>query len=730
MIIKLLARMMRRALLSCSILLIFSLHGQAQTTLPEIVFETDQPPAADNITEQATIDGRDVIETPAGPVDGYRALTSSGSTKTDTPVEEIPQTITIIPKEIIEDQNNTSVSEALRNSSSVIPGARIGTPTFESSRVRGFSTDVLIDGLTAYYSPGDPESLINVERIEILKGPNGFLYGGGIGNPVGGAINIVTKQPEDKQFGTFGLQLGSYEHAKAFFDINQPLSKNILFRFNGNYVTESSYIDVLEADIYNFNPSLKLRSDDKDTSLLIQGRLSRWKQQEYQGLPAVGTVAANFSIDPELFIGPGDIPRSTSEYDGITLTFDHKLNATWSFNVKGRLSQSEFEENAQIIFGNTPDVDPALPSSFFLANAQLFQEQEEQSITGYALGKFNHGITKNKLVIGADYSRLKDEGFLNFVFADPFFADLTNPTFGEFVPPPGLGNDQFVTNEIYGAFVQLQTTIWDRVHLLAGVRGANINIDFSNTTAGTNSVTDEFEVLPRFGAVVDLTPAISVFAGYSEGARGQPFSDFIGTPKPELSDQIEGGIKFNFNNRLTGTLSVYEINRENVAVAIPDGTFRSSPTGEQRSRGFEADILWQVNKAWKVLANYAYTDAEFTKADEVAGIAKGNKLNGVPEHAGRFWVNYDFQDPKLKGLSAGVGIYLSSEKFVTNANEFETDSFYTIDAKVGYETDSYKASVAVKNLTDNEYFDVYDYFEGRVFQPEGTTVFGSVAFKY
>ncbi|MDX2158969.1 MAG: TonB-dependent siderophore receptor [Hyphomicrobiaceae bacterium] len=678
-----------------------------------------------------------VTATTAGPVQGYRALTGFSSTRTDTPVERIPQSVSILPRSVIDDQKPVGTSEALQNVSGVVPPSPIITPAFDPTLLRGFSADRWVDGLSIQYNPGDTQGTINIERIEVLKGPTGFLYGGGIGNPVGGAVNIVSKLPMPEAFGKVGITIGSHAHVQPFFDINQPITPLVLFRMTGEYTQAKSHIDVIETERYNINPTLTL-TDRSNTTLTVQGTLRNWKQPEYQGLPATGTVVGDFRLPRSMFIGPADIPDSHSRYEAVTVTLDHKLDPVWSFNVKGRIARSEFEENVQTIAGADGFIGDRPffpPSTWGLYNAELFQDQQEATVTAHALAKFDWGPARNKLLFGFDYSRLKDQGFINAALLG--FVDLQNPLFPPYFDPGPRIKDQIVVTETSGAFVQLQSSLWERLHITAGLRAASVVTNFTNTDPffGFKAITDEDKLLPRAGAVLDVLPGILIFAGYSEGMRAQPFLNFVDEPKPELSEQVEGGIKFNFGGMVGGTLSVYEVNRHNVAITdVTDPLFRSIAVGEQRSRGFEAESTWQLSKAFKVLTAYAYTDAEFAKTVPgtlfAAPILAGSRIPGVPEHSGRVWLNYAFQHDWLRGFSVGAGVYAASDKLISTQNPFTSDGFYTIDAKIGYESERFEAALALKNITDEKYFDRYGYFSGRVVPSDGFAAYGTIAVKY
>lgn len=705
--------------------------------------------------------------TTAGPVYGYQALSAFSSTKTATPIEQIPQSIQVIPRSVIDDQRNLTVTESLHNVSNVqgVNDLGIGNTDLQALKLRGFGAEQWLDGLPVAYDAGYRDSFVNVERIEVLKGPSAILFGGGSGSPVGGAVNVISKLPTNVAGGEVGFTFGSDAYLRPYFDINQPIAKDgtVLFRVTGEYTSADSFVDVLDQDSYSINPTLTL-TNKTDTTLTIQGRKSRTDQQAYQGLPAVGTVAGDFRIDPDLYIGPADIPKSYTEAESVTATFDHRFDSIWSFNLKGRWSRSKLDQNSQSLLTASPDFpSPALgftplPSTWTLTNIEVSQQQQEFTINPNLQARFTSGPTRNTVLMGADYSRVSDKGhmfsdsiglnnYYSCLFllpcslpAVPPVVNLQNPSFPFPYndPAPGAGEffswtDMSSTYVTKGAYVQMQSTVADRVHLLAGARLANIDVTYFEKTPydasfnplpPTTYKTDKTKVLPRVGAVVDLTRELSVYASYSEGMRWAGFVQPLnGVINPEESQQREAGIKFNVNNELSGTIAVFHIDRSNVPLVVAVGAPIQTA---QRSEGFEADAIWQPNRNWQVLANYGYVNAEF--ADSVVQ-PEGTKIPNVPQHSGRLWVNYNF-DAALKGWSAGAGIYASSGSFVDSANIYKTGSYYTVDAKIGYENEQFAASLNVKNLTDEEYFVPYTWFGGQVAPGADRAYYGTFAFKY
>lgn len=500
----------------------------------------------------------------------------------------------------------------------------------------------------------------------------------------------------------------------------------------GEYEYADGYVDQVVTERYNFNPTLQFKAGP-DTVLTLGGKISSWSQPEYQGLPATGTVAGEFRIREDLFIGPADIPDSTSNFSAVTAGVTHDFTQSWSGEIKARYARSDFNERVQTLVGAdgfTADQPFIAPSTWALANAELFQEQEEMSVIANSTWRFDHGITRNTLLVGMDYSQLEDQGFIdsNFFAGGSGFVDLANPVFPSPYTDPGPGvNNQFVTNEIAGAFVQVQSSLAEQLHLVAAVRLGYVGLDF--TSAAGTAKTSETRLLPRVGAVFDLTDQVSVFASYATGMRGQPFLNFVATPEPETSRQIEAGFKFNFAETLTGQIAGYQIDRQNVAVTdFTDPAFRAITVGEERSRGAELDLIWQPMLGVNVLANHAYTVAEF-RGDQNAA-PDGNRLPGEPRHSGRPWLSYAFQDADLRGLSVGAGVYAQSAAPLSPNNVFVADAFYTVDAAVSYEIDRYRFGATIKNLTNNDYFQYFGYFDGRVQPSQGTTAFLTAAVKF
>ena len=368
-------------------------EGQKAATQAKAATPAPAEPAepAPRVPEGSVIAGpQPIVETTAGPTQGYRALSADGSTRTRTPIDRLPNSMVVLPKDIIEDQRSLSVDEVLRNASGVQGDNElvIGNTTLQPLTIRGFGAEQWLDGLAVTYTTGYRDALAHVERIEVLKGPNAILYGGGPGAPIGGAVNVISKLPTPIAGGEFGFTVGSHGYLRPYFDVNQPISADgtVLFRVTGEYLSAESFVDVMETKNYFINPSLTF-TNKTDTSLTIQARASRAEQQAYPGLPVTGTLVGDFRLDPDTFLGPNDMRPSTSEVQGLTVTFDHKFNPYLSANIKARWSNRSSTQHSQLLMnGDFTGATPLIPPStwWLWPTPELVQDQDVSSRSAQA----------------------------------------------------------------------------------------------------------------------------------------------------------------------------------------------------------------------------------------------------------------------------------------------------------------------------------------------------------
>lgn len=726
-----------------SALALFCMGGAAlaQEALPPIDIEAPRARAAAD-------GGPAVVETTAGPVRGYQAKTAT-ATRLATPIKELPVSIQVIPRKLIDDQQAISQAEVFRNVSGLNPI----DPRFPGGIgpvLRGMRAERYIDGLPNYYDLGVRDLLANVERVEVLKGPASILFQGGA-SPVGGVVNIVSKMPTAERFAEAGVRAGGYRFVSPYVDINQPLTddKSLLFRITAQYESTHSNVDVVHRRSYTIDPTLKF-APTQDTTLVIQGRVSRRDQPDYPGLPATGTLDRSFyTLRPSAFLANPLLPDTTTESASVTARLDHRFDETFSTFTSFRWSTSRMFEPSQIPFyANTPIFisDPFFgnyggPSSFVMLNTILSQQMEEISVSSNFVARFDLGPTQNRVLVGGDFNRVWERGLLAASYAnglDPSFYGLLGfpqttdfrfpafplyayPTQGQFGYALFNGSNNQYQNS--GATVQLQSTVFERLHVLGALRVAMVDVDSYEAAYSPPQTfhTSEAKVLPRVGATYDLLDWLSVYGSYSQGLRAVTFFNAANgaAPKPEGSEQFEAGVKLDGFYGLSGSLAYFDLKRTNVPTTAP-GTLSQTQAGEWHSSGVEADLVWQPTEALSFLASYAHIDAKISRNANPA--LQNVPLNLAPPDSGRFWGHYAFGGP-LAGWSLGAGLYAAAGQVVELGGPWTTSGYVVFDAALSYKHENFTFAVNAKNLCDRRYPVAYPYLSGNLAPAEGRTFF-------
>jgi iron complex outermembrane receptor protein len=706
-----------------------------------------------------------ILSTTAGPVRGYEALTVR-ATRLETPIHQLPMNVAVIPRKLIDDQNSITQAEIFRNVSGLQP-AEPRFPGGLGPKLRGMQAERYQDGLPNYYDYGVRDLTMYVERVEVIKGPSNILFQGGA-SPVGGVVNVVSKMPTQDRFVESGVRTGGYRYVSPWMDVNQPLNenKNILLRVVGQYETTGSVVDELTRRSYAINPTIKF-TNNETTSVTLQGALNGRTQQDYPGLPAVGTIAndsANF-IPYTSFLANKGLPNTKTEYSAVTLRLDHKFDETFSHYTAARWSSSNLYEPSQSTFGNRPfEIDFSSfglpnyggPTSFYVFNGLLNQQIKEVSVTSNFMAKFDIGPTKNNFLIGGDFNRVWDAGFLNGsnatgpdpallpyapflelfgISVPPQLINYANPVFPPYITPyPGAyGFTRFsqIDNQYQnsGVTAQLQSNIYDKIHFLGAVRLAltDINSNEYAVTPPNQFVTNEVRPLPRLGLMYDVTDWMGVYGSYSEGLRAVAF--FNGKPgdkpKPEGSQQYEVGIKLNGILGFSGTIDYFDLTRTNVPIT-PPGSVTQRQSGQQHSDGIEADIVWQPTQNVSFLAAFAHINARVSKDENTKLI--DSRLPGVPMNSGRLWGNLSL-DGDLQGWSIGAGLYSATGQTITIGEPWLTRGYITFDANIAYKNDNFSFALTGKNLGNQQYLVQYPFFDGRAIQEDGRAIFGTFSIK-
>ncbi|MCC3434000.1 MAG: TonB-dependent siderophore receptor [Oscillatoriales cyanobacterium] len=656
----------------------------------------------------------------------YRNPNASSATRTETPTRDIPQSIQIVPQEVIEDQQVVRLEEALSNVSGVTFGGE-ATGRNITFGLRGFNdAPILRDGFVRYGSQSIPE-VANLDRVEVLKGPASILYGE---IQPGGLINLVSKEPLSEPFYEAELQLGNQSFIRPRIDISGPLTsdRSLLYRLNAAYQTSDSYRGFTQDNQrLSIAPTLAWRIGDR-ADLTVSLEYIDDKRAADNGLPVIGRRVVDVPRD-RVSSDPDDAIE-TQDFN-VGYKFEYRFSDNWKLRNAFRYASYNFDFN---VIGLQE-----LGFNEETGTTDLFWASQDSQNKNYTLqtnivGNFATGSVQHTLIFGADIAYSDVRTFTVGDFETPAPVNIFNPVYRP-IPKPdedtlALFSETNVKTYRYGFYVQDQISIFDNLKLLAGIRydtaeQRNDSGEESETTKNYDDFT------PRIGIVYQPIPELSFYASYSRSFNPGSATTAGGSPiEPETGSGYEVGVKAELlDRRLAATLAYFDITKQNVAVTDPNNSLFSIASGEQQSRGVELDISGQILPGWNIIAAYAYTDAEVT-ADTDRDVV-GNRLFNVPKHSGSLWTTYQIQSGDLQGLGFGLGFSYVGERQGDLANSFEVDSYFLPNAAVFYQRDNWRAAINIKNLFNVNYIKSISGSRASGNQPgEPLTVIGSFSLRF
>jgi iron complex outermembrane recepter protein len=662
--------------------------------------------------------------------DRYNVPNATTATRTDTPLQDIPQSIQVIPQQVIEDQQANNITEALRNVPGTVPSSSTRSQ-FDTPIIRGFGGDSATNdlfrrnGLRDGLGTSNTGDTANVERIEVLKGPASVLYGQG--SP-GGVVNIVTKQPLSNPFYAVEVGIGNYDFYRGAFDLSGPLDeqKNVLYRLNFSAESAGSFVDFYDRDRYLVNPVIAWQIGD-NTELTFEYEYRNLQQPNDFGLPAVGTILdnPNGDIPVERFIGEPDIEeRRDIQSHRFGYNLEHRFSENW--RIRNAFDAVLRTENSIAIFADELGEDGRTLEREYFDSRNGF-DINNYILDTYTVGKFNTGSIKHELVAGIELSR--DETIFNDNFGgslDPI--DLFDPQYGiATLSEPDFFLDSKDTKDGLGIYLQDQITLSDKFIVLLGGRFDILSTKAEDFVEDTVNFQQNEGFSPRVGLVYKPIEDISLYASYSRSLTQSVGTAFDGGIfEPERGTQYEIGVKGDISDRLSATLALYDLTRTNVTTEDPDDPNFEIQTGEQNSQGIELSVAGEISPGWNVTAGYAYTDAVITEDNT---FEEGNRLNNAPENAVSLWTTYKLQKGSLEGLGFGLGIFFVGERQGDLDNSFQLPSYTRTDAAIFYERGKIKTAINFRNLFDIDYFETAEN-DLRVYPGTPFTVLGSVSFKF
>ncbi len=633
-----------------------------------------------------------------GQADGYSSSDGSTATKTPTPLIDVPQSVSVITDDQLQDQAIRQLGDALR----YIPG--ISLETGEGHRdevfIRGqeSSADFYLDGLrddAQYY-----RSLYNVERIEVLKGANALIFGRGGG---GGVVNRVSKTAKlSDQFAEFEASIDNFGAFALTTDLNQPLSGTVGARINATYEEFGNARDFYEGRFIGISPTLtaEIGPDTRVTATYSYDDDARVTDR---GVPALGGLPLT-GYD-RAFFGDRDFNFATSEAHIARARIDHRFSADLTANASVQYA------NYDKVYANV------LPRSTDGTTVDLSGYRDvtqRENLIGQAnlVWETGTGSIDHTIMLGLEAGSQDTQNSRQNVLFDTglgLTSTATVPLAREiFVPPVSLTDpirirdSQLKTLSIYA---QDQIKIGEHLELVGGIRWDRFDLDTVETLSGvTGSRVDEM-VSPRFGVVAKPTETLSIYASYTESFLPQAGDQFLSlTPdteafEPEKFTNYELGAKWLLKPDLFLTAAIFRLDRSNSRAPDPANTGFTILTGASRTEGAEFSLVGNVMKNWEGSLSYTYMDGEL-QTTTTAGAA-GTRLQQLPRHQISAWNRFQVTDR----FGFGVGAIYQADQFASYSTDVVLPTYWRFDAAAFYELgDNATLQLNIQNLFNEDYY--------------------------
>jgi catecholate siderophore receptor len=681
------------------------------------------------MAEEAADDGRTIIVT--GRIDGYRTVETTSGTKTSVPILNVPQSISVVTSEQINDQAIRSVADLVRYIPGVSSGQGEGHRDQITLRGNNSTADFFVDGLrddVQYF-----RSFYNIDRVEVHKGPNAMIFGRGGG---GGILNRVTKGALiDQTLGSVTVSGDTFGSVYVAGDANIAFGQAAL-RLNAFSESLDNHRDAFGGRRFAINPTLGAHLGERIKVQLSYEYVSD-KRVVDRGVPAAGilgtpvTASLGNPVGPlrgfrDTFLGIKGVNKTVFEAHVIGFRSETQLSDALTLTTQslyGDYDKVYSNVFAASAIGGTiaaPTLgieayqDPTKRKTF-ISQANLQWKVSTSGIDHLVLAgvEYTKQESSNRRINGFFDSALPTGTTVNAAglrATIPFSAPpvIPVPTFrsgAAFLT--GSGNRSVETDlKQISAYFQDQISFGDHVDLIAGLRYDRFDLTVANVFPTVPVVTTRVDELwsPRVGLVVKPVPQASLYISYAKSYLPQSGDQFLtlsatqATLKPEAFDNYEIGAKWDIKPGLTATVAAYRLDRTNTTAVVNNITFQ---TGRQRSKGFELGLSGRITPQWQTSLGYAYTDAEITQTTTAA--TAGRKVAQVPRHQLSLWNRYDISER----FGVGVGVYHQAKQFATISNLTELPAYTRVDAALFVKlSDRINAQINVENLTGTTYFPV------------------------
>ncbi|WP_370681651.1 TonB-dependent siderophore receptor [Comamonas sp. GB3 AK4-5] len=683
----------------CALLGSSPLGALAQNAAPP----TSTAPTPEATLAPITVQGHSEGETATGQVSGFVAKRALSATKTDTPLIETPQAISVVTRDQMEAQGVSTLRETTRYTAGVV--SNYFDSRVDSFKARGGDVSQYQDGMLRTYGTYNSIKVepYTLERVEFLRGPSSVLYGQG---SVGGVLNLTSKRPLAESQREVQVQLGSHGRKQLASDMTGPLDAQgqWLYRLVVVGRDSNTQVDHVKDDRVVVAPSLTYHPN-ADTSLTLQALYQKDKSGSLIGFfPWQGTRLSSpyGQIPSNAFISEPGWDKYDSESKSFGYLFSHRLNAGWTLrqNLRRAVTDVDYRSIYTSFASNPATGRPARP--VFEADGRSLRRAASWQRNGGRMllvdtqleGRLATGAVEHTLLAGMDWQR-SSTSQSSWSGAAPAI-DIYQPVYGSFTPPSAadLKRRPNVSQRQLGFYLQDQLR-WGAWTATVGLRHDSAKTD---TEGKPSAAADDSAWSKRLGLTYQAGAGWAPYLSYAESFQPLGGVDFYGSPyQPQRGKQWEAGVKWIPEGKgISGYAALYHLREQNRKTSDPGNPLNSLQLGEVSMQGFEAELTASLAKHWDWILGYAYVDASISRSN---GGDQGQRVAGVPRHTASSWLMHRFAAQGRGGWSVGAGLrYTGSQWSGTSA--ISTPSALLADAMLAYDAGNWRVALNASNLTD------------------------------
>ena len=645
------------------------------------------------------------------PVKGYNTKKSTSSTRTDTELRDTPQSITVIPQDLIKDQSIQSISQAVQ----YVPGVQAaqGEGNRDALIFRGNATtgDFFLDGLRDDVQTY--RDIYTTDRIEVLKGPNGMVFGRG---GAGGAINRVTKQAGWDPVSELIASYGAYNYKRISGDCGQALNDEIAFRVNAVYEDSGSYRDGVNIERFGISPTVTIRPSDK-TKIILGTEYFKDKRTADRGVPSVENAAGQPRLNrrpyeignDSAFFGNADLSPTETETNAFNASIEHSFDN--GIGVKNSSRYASYDKYYQNVFAAS-----SVNNAGRLSIGAYRDETRRENFINQTDLTYNAkwGNVEHKLLAGVEFAFQDTDNKRLTPVGDetlPGTVSAQNPT------RSGVAFNAISRNlqsdvSVAAFYVQDQIILSPQWQAIIGLRNDNFDTDFTNLLTNTNINVSDNLLAPRTGLIFKPVEAVSLYSNYSvsyvprAGDQLTSLTVSNATFKPEKFINYEVGAKWDVNPNFALTAAVYKLERENVLITDPSSAIGNQILVDgQETKGIELGIAGEISNKWSIFGGVAFQDGKITKqqGSGASAILKGAELAQTPDSTLSLWNKYEINDM----WAVALGIVSTSDRYAQSPTATQSTllpGYTRYDAAIyGKFSKKLRLQVNLENLTNKEY---------------------------